>query len=89
MAEHEGRVTAELTVLVGSRVVGEHRHPAMVECFTVVEGELTLKPTGRRASCAKARRRSSTRVFGTTGGMRVAAMPASEWKSRPASALST
>jgi quercetin dioxygenase-like cupin family protein len=39
----EGRVTSETTALVGSRVVGEHRHPALVERFTVLEGELTVK----------------------------------------------
>jgi quercetin dioxygenase-like cupin family protein len=38
----EGRATAELTALVGARVVGEHRHPALVERFTVLEGELTV-----------------------------------------------
>ena len=38
-----GRATAELTALVGARVVGEHRHPALVEQFTVLEGELTVK----------------------------------------------
>jgi quercetin dioxygenase-like cupin family protein len=38
-----GRATAELTALVGARVVGEHRHPALVEKFTVLEGELTVK----------------------------------------------
>jgi len=32
------RVTGELTALVGARVMGEHRHPALVEQFTVVEG---------------------------------------------------
>jgi quercetin dioxygenase-like cupin family protein len=42
----EGRATAELTALVGSRVVGEHYHPALVERFTVLEGELTLKRDG-------------------------------------------
>src|SRR5262245_58636359 len=42
----EGRVTAELTALVGARVVGEHYHPALVERFTVLEGELTLKRDG-------------------------------------------
>jgi hypothetical protein len=35
-----------LTALVGSRVVGEHLHPALVERFTVLEGELTLKRDG-------------------------------------------
>jgi quercetin dioxygenase-like cupin family protein len=42
----EGRVAAELTALVGARVMGEHRHPALVERFTVLEGELTLKLHG-------------------------------------------
>jgi quercetin dioxygenase-like cupin family protein len=42
----EGRAAAELTALVGARVVGEHRHPAIVERFTVVEGELTVKRDG-------------------------------------------
>jgi quercetin dioxygenase-like cupin family protein len=43
----EGRVSAELTALVGARVVGEHRHPALVERFTVLEGELTVKRDGK------------------------------------------
>ena len=43
----EGRTTAELTALVGARVMGEHRHPALVERFTVLEGELTLKLDGQ------------------------------------------
>jgi quercetin dioxygenase-like cupin family protein len=43
----EGRVTAELTALVGARVMGEHRHPALVERFTVLEGELTVKLAGQ------------------------------------------
>jgi len=38
-----GRATGELTALVGARVMGEHRHPALVERFTVLEGELTVK----------------------------------------------
>jgi hypothetical protein len=38
-----GRATAELIALIGGRVVGEHRHPNLVEQFTVLEGELTLK----------------------------------------------
>jgi len=42
-----GRVTAELTALVGARVVGEHRHPALVERFTALEGELTAKRNGQ------------------------------------------
>jgi quercetin dioxygenase-like cupin family protein len=39
----EGRAVAELTALVGARVVGEHRHPDIIERFTVLEGELTVK----------------------------------------------
>ena len=42
-----GRVAAELNALVGARVMGEHRHPALVEQFTVLEGELTLKRDGQ------------------------------------------
>jgi quercetin dioxygenase-like cupin family protein len=44
---HEGRAAAELTALVGARVMGEHRHPALVERFTVLEGELTVKLAGQ------------------------------------------
>jgi len=36
------RVTGELTALVGARVMGEHRHPALVEQFTVLEGALNI-----------------------------------------------
>ena len=36
----ERRVAAELVARAGARVVGEHRHPGLVECFTVLEGEL-------------------------------------------------
>src|SRR5215470_15370930 len=42
-----GRAIFELTALVGARVVGEHLHPAMVEKFTVLEGDLTVKRTGQ------------------------------------------
>ncbi len=43
----EGRAVAEMTALVGARVVGEHRHPALVERFTALEGELTVKRDGQ------------------------------------------
>jgi len=46
-ANPAGRATTELTALVGARVVGEHRHPALVERFTVLEGELTMRRDGR------------------------------------------
>jgi quercetin dioxygenase-like cupin family protein len=39
----ERRAVAELLARAGARVVGEHRHPALVERFTVLEGELTVK----------------------------------------------
>jgi mannose-6-phosphate isomerase-like protein (cupin superfamily) len=42
-----GRGIAELTARVGARVMGEHRHPALVEQFTVLEGELTVKRGGQ------------------------------------------
>jgi mannose-6-phosphate isomerase-like protein (cupin superfamily) len=43
----EGRAVDELTALVGARVVGEHRHASIVERFTVLEGELTVKRDGQ------------------------------------------
>jgi mannose-6-phosphate isomerase-like protein (cupin superfamily) len=43
----DGRAVLELTALVGARVVGEHRHPAMLEKFTVLEGELIVKRDGQ------------------------------------------
>ena len=45
-ANPEGRAVAELTALVGARVAGEHLHPAIVERFTVLEGELNVKREG-------------------------------------------
>jgi len=43
----EGRLTNEMTALVGARVAGEHYHPAIVERFTVLEGELTMMRAGQ------------------------------------------
>jgi quercetin dioxygenase-like cupin family protein len=43
----ERRSVAELTALAGARVVGEHRHPALVDRFTVLEGELTVRCDGK------------------------------------------
>jgi quercetin dioxygenase-like cupin family protein len=43
----ERRAVAELLARVGARVVGEHRHPAIVERFTVLDGELTMKRGGK------------------------------------------
>jgi len=36
------RATGELTALVGARVMGEHRHRALVEQFTVLDGALSI-----------------------------------------------
>jgi len=43
----EDRLTFEMAARVGARVVGEHHHPALVEQFTVLEGELTVKRNGQ------------------------------------------
>jgi quercetin dioxygenase-like cupin family protein len=43
----ERRASAELSALVGARVAGEHYHPALIEKFTVLEGELTVKRESR------------------------------------------
>ncbi|HEY4823540.1 MAG TPA: cupin domain-containing protein [Solirubrobacteraceae bacterium] len=37
------RASAELNAPAGTRVNGEHRHPGILERFTVLEGELTVK----------------------------------------------
>jgi mannose-6-phosphate isomerase-like protein (cupin superfamily) len=42
----DGRARAELLAKVGSRVVGEHVHPGIVERFTVLDGELTVRLDG-------------------------------------------
>lgn len=46
----DGRAVAELTALVGARVVGEHMHPALRERFSVLQGELTVVRDGHRAT---------------------------------------
>jgi quercetin dioxygenase-like cupin family protein len=71
-----GRAAAEMTALVGARVAGEHYHPALVEQFTALEGELTVRREGPSFSLA----------HGTIGGMRATTTRAYGWKSRPASA---
>jgi quercetin dioxygenase-like cupin family protein len=43
----ERRAVAELIARVGARVAGEHRHPGKVERFTVLDGELTVKRSGK------------------------------------------
>jgi len=45
----EGRAVADLTAVPGTRVVGEHMHPALVESFSVQEGELTVLLDGRKS----------------------------------------
>ena len=48
----EGRGVAELSALVGARVMGEHLHPSIVERFTPLEGELTIKRNGQTSILA-------------------------------------
>ena len=48
----DGRVVAELTALPGARVAGEHLHPALLERFTAIEGELTVLRNGSRSTLA-------------------------------------
>jgi quercetin dioxygenase-like cupin family protein len=43
----KGSAVAELIALVGARVAGEHLHPGIVERFTTLEGELTVKRDGQ------------------------------------------
>jgi quercetin dioxygenase-like cupin family protein len=45
----EGRAIAELTALPGARVAGEHLHPALLESFSVQEGELTVVRDGQES----------------------------------------
>ena len=43
----QGRARAEMIARVGARVLGEHLHPGLVERFTVLEGELTVRRDGK------------------------------------------
>ena len=51
-----GIATVQGLALVGARVVGKHRHPPLVEQFTVLEGELTVKRDGHTEIFTRARR---------------------------------
>ena len=62
----EGRATAELTALVGARVMGEHRHPAQVEQFTVLEGELTVDRDGQTSILRRGEQAVIGPAYGTT-----------------------
>jgi len=42
----KGRVVAELTAAAGARDAGEHSHDGIVESFTALDGELTVKRDG-------------------------------------------
>ena len=46
-ANRDGRLIVELTAFAGAPGGGEHQHPAAVERFTVLEGELTVKRDGQ------------------------------------------
>src|SRR5687768_4431995 len=43
------RAIADLTALPGARVAGEHLQPALLESFTVRDGELTVLRDGRKS----------------------------------------
>ena len=45
----EGRAVAVLTAVPGTRVACEHMHPALVERFSVEDGELTVLLDGRKS----------------------------------------
>jgi quercetin dioxygenase-like cupin family protein len=45
----EGRAVGQLTAVPGTRPVGEHMHPALVERFSVEDGELTVLLDGRKS----------------------------------------
>lgn len=45
----EGRAVAELTAVPGARVAAEHLHPALLESFSVMEGELTMTRDGSKS----------------------------------------
>jgi quercetin dioxygenase-like cupin family protein len=53
-ANPDGRAAAELTAVAGARVMGEHYHPALVEHFTAIEGELNMKRDGRSSVLGRA-----------------------------------
>ena len=79
----EGRVVAELIALVGARVVGEHAAPAIVERFTVPEGELTVKRDGQTSILREGETGPlSRRACGTTGGTRRPRREGRAWRSR-------
>jgi len=85
----EGGATVELTALVRARVVGELCHPAFVERFTVLEGELTLKLDVQTSVLCEGGRPSSRRARGTTGGTPATVTRGLGWRSLPASASRT
>jgi len=84
-----GRAAAELTARVGARVVGEHRHPAIVERFTALEGELTVKRDGQTSILREGETAVVEPGCGTTGGTRATGTPGCAWRSHRASALPT
>lgn len=45
----EGRAVGQLTAVPGTRVVGEHMHPALVERFRIEDGELTVLLDGQKS----------------------------------------
>ena len=66
----QGRAVADLTALPGARVAGEHMHPALLESFSVQEGELTVMRDGRKSVLRAGERAEVEPASGTTGGTR-------------------
>ena len=85
----ESRGVAELSALVGARVMGEHLHPSIVERFTPLEGELMLKRNGQTSILPCGETAVIEPVCGMTGGTRQTATFEYALKSRPASASCT
>ena len=69
--------------------MGEHRHPALVEQFTVLEGELTVKRDGQTSILRLGETAVIEPGYGTTGGIWATSTPAYGWRSHPANGFCT
>ena len=81
----EGRAVAELSARVGARVMGEHLHPSIVERFTPLEGELTVKRNGKTGVVREGETAVIEPGCGMTGGTRPTATFECGLKSPPVS----
>jgi hypothetical protein len=82
----EGRMVAELTALVGARVFGEHRHPTVVERFTALQDELTVKRDGQTSILREGETAVVDPGGGTTGGTPATRTPGCAYRPHRASA---